>query len=461
MAATNSFKELFKSGRVVPKRLYEEISNLVAGAMDTIGDGDTDSTKVEGFVTSRNAADSSMYVPVAASSGYERLWKIAGSVTSNNGGYFEALYANAKVPAGATPGGTVRGSESKMTVEGNMAASAEAHGALGKVNVAGTAGQVDTAIGVESLIETESSGTINQAYGFLADTGTAMSATTAAAYGIRDTTGGLWDYGLDANGVTFNTSGVEIRGRNAETISNETNGKWDFGSANLQTTGRVIAPKINDTDTDTLQLVGEVTTRNAADSSMYVPVTASSGHERGMKVAYSLDGANDGGYFEALYVNARANAATITGPVRAIEAKTTVNADLAAGAEAVGTYNKITAANGSEVASAVGVDVLFEETGTGAITSGTGIRVNSATGAMDYALDVSGDYRAGAIKMPLKSSSAVTDEALAADFGVAEGAATDARFMGFKKDTGDGNKMYPVYLIEGQYYIGTALTAAS
>jgi len=52
------------------------------------------------------------------------------------------------------------------------------------------------------------------------------------------------DYGLDFNdraNVVINTA--EIRGSNGETIDNTTDGEWDFGAANIATTGTLAAKK--------------------------------------------------------------------------------------------------------------------------------------------------------------------------------------------------------------------------
>jgi hypothetical protein len=219
---------------------------------------------------------------------------------------------------------------------------------------------------------------------------------------------------------------------------------------------------IGNGDTDSTKVEGFVTTRNAADSSMYVPVAATSGYERGFKVAYAPV-SNDGGYFDSLYVNTKvASTSTPGGELRAIEAKTTIEGNCAAGAVATALYAKVNVSGASaEVSQAYGIDILLEEESSGTITAGTGIRVQGGAGAIHYALDVSGDYGKGAINMPYKSAAGVTDELLASSFGVAEGSAADARFMGLHKDTNDSNKVYPVYMVEGQYLIGAALTAAS
>ena len=219
--------------------------------------------------------------------------------------------------------------------------------------------------------------------------------------------------------------------------------------------------EINMDDDADLQIGGTVSTRNAADNSMYVPVAASLAHERLWKVAGKVT-ANNGGYFDALYANASTTTTATGGEIRGVEAKATILADMDAGSIATGVYAKVNVSGASaEVGKAIGVDVLLEEESSGTITEGTGIRVQGGAGAIHYGVDVSGDYGAGAIKMPYKSGAGVTDEILAAAgaFGVAE-AGTDARVMGFHKDTADANKIYLVAMVEGQYVIALMTAAA-
>lgn len=220
---------------------------------------------------------------------------------------------------------------------------------------------------------------------------------------------------------------------------------------------------IGDSDTDNTKIKGFITTRNNADTSMYVPVADSSGYERLFKLASEIT-ANAGGYFETLFVNTKvAAASTMAGIARAIEAKVSVYGDMAAGAEVAAALAKINVSGASaEVAHAIGLDVLLEEEDSGTITKGTGIRVQGGQGAIDFGVDVSGDYRQAGLKQAIKDSAGITDEALATAFGIAEAVdVTAAGFIGYARNTSDGNKIYPVYLILGQFYLGAEITAAA
>jgi hypothetical protein len=74
-------------------------------------------------------------------------------------------------------------------------------------------------------------------------TGTTIPAAFKAV-SVRSTAGGGFDYGIDFNdeaGYGENIQTAEIRGMNGETIDNTTDGEWDFGAANLVTTGNITA----------------------------------------------------------------------------------------------------------------------------------------------------------------------------------------------------------------------------
>lgn len=261
------------------------------------------------------------------------------------------------------------------------------------------------------------------------------------------------DYGIDMNGKTITSKSMRLE--NGETIGNGTDGVVDIS-------GKLDVPQIGNGDTDSTKIGGFLTTRNNADSSMYIPVATTSGNERGMKVCYApVD--NDGGYFDALFANVKvASDSTPSGIVRAVEAKATVEGNMGASAEAHGIYSKVNVSGASaEVSKAIGVDILLEEESSGTITEGTGLRVQGGSGAVHYGIDVSGDYGAGAVKVPYVSVAGIGASTLASAFGVAEGAATDARYMGIAKDTNDSNKLYEVYMIEGAYKYGAALTDAT
>jgi hypothetical protein len=141
------------------------ITNAGVLKITKIAAADADASKVFGLISTRNAADNSMYVPVATTSGYERGMKVAYAPVVNDGGYFDALYANVKVASTSTPDGIVRALEAKATIEGNMGASAEAHAVLAKINVSGASAEVSKGIGVDVVLEEESSGTLTEGIG--------------------------------------------------------------------------------------------------------------------------------------------------------------------------------------------------------------------------------------------------------------------------------------------------------
>lgn len=198
------------------------------------------------------------------------------------------------------------------------------------------------------------------------------------------------------------------------------------------------------------KLVGEFSTRNAADNSMYNSIAASLGHERGIIAAYDVI-ANDGGYFDALYANVRSGGVT-GGELRGIEAKASIAHNMEAGAKAQAVYAKIAVAADAEIAEAYGVDVLLEETGTGAITKGTGIRVQGGAGAIDYAADFSGLYRNMAMKLPYATGAGEDAAAFVAGFGTsADGdVAGDSGIVGLFMDSGDSS-LHLVVKVEGRY----------
>jgi hypothetical protein len=207
---------------------------------------------------------------------------------------------------------------------------------------------------------------------------------------------------------------------------------------------------LNLDDDGTTKIGGFVTTRNEGDTSMYVPVAATSGYERGVKIAFAPV-SNNGGYFDALYVNTKvASTSTPAGELRASEHKVTIEGNCAAGAVATGVYAKVNVSGASaEVAQAYGIDILLEEESSGTITAGTGIRVQGGAGAIDYAADFSGDYRTAAVKLPYKTGAAIDSAGLAAGFGIAEGG-SQTGIVGFFKDT-DDSKFYLVAMMEGAY----------
>ena len=214
-------------------------------------------------------------------------------------------------------------------------------------------------------------------------------------------------------------------------------------------TASVDTPKLNTADADTLKIGGEVSTRNAADNSMYVPVTDSASHERLWKIAAS-PAANGGGYFETVYINTKV-AANMAGTIRASEHKVSVTGTAAQSGEVAAVLAKVNAADSATVASAIGVDVLLEEEGTAAIASGIGVRVQGGAGVIDYAIDASGLYRKAALKIPKATGAAITAATLNAAFGITEGdLAGDDAFVGLYADGGD-SAIKAVFKYAGRY----------
>lgn len=222
-----------------------------------------------------------------------------------------------------------------------------------------------------------------------------------------------------------------------------------------ETIDRLDATKIGDGNTDSTKIEGFVTTRNAADSSMYVPVADSSGLERLWKLASEIT-ANAGGYFETLYVNTKvAAASTMAGIVRGMESKLSVYGNMGSGAEGAAILAKVNVSGASaEIASAIGVDVLLEEEDSGTITKGTGVRVQGGAGAIDYGIDISGDYRQAALKIPEKSAD-ITEPPTAAEiataFGLTEDTA-DSGLIGTLTGSGGGDtKIYAIFAVAGKF----------
>jgi hypothetical protein len=174
-----------KSLRAYKDREKALIDNS-SGTVTAIATDDDDSTKVHGFITSRNNADNSMYVPVADSSGYERLWKLASEITANAGGYFETLFVNTQVAVTSTMAGIVRGMESKLTVLGNMGANAEGVGILAKVTAKGATAEVAHAIGVDVALEEDTSGTITKGTGIRVGGGAGVVTEGIDVSGVYD-----------------------------------------------------------------------------------------------------------------------------------------------------------------------------------------------------------------------------------------------------------------------------------
>jgi hypothetical protein len=221
------------------------------------------------------------------------------------------------------------------------------------------------------------------------------------------------------------------------------------GAGTISTAGVLKITKIAAVDADASKIFGLVSTRNAADSSMYVPVTDSSGYERGWKVCFA-PAANGGGYFESLYVNTKV-AASMAGTLRGAEDKVSVTGTANASGEVVASYSKINVETGATVASAIGHDIEIDPEGSATVTAGTGLRVKDSA-KWKHAIDVSGtSYSGGAILLPSGSQAGKTRTLLATAFGCAYNSA-GASLVGVHVDTGDSNKRYAMFKDGTDFY---------
>jgi len=228
------------------KKMYTVIealrSDLEGGDIEILGESDADEIRLNGKFTSRNNANSSMYVPVAAASTTPYGLRYAIDVPSSPGlgaGYLNAAFFNGRVSSDGdeTITGTIRGAEAKATVyQSDMGNGSYAEGLLGKVSVSSSPAQVDYGVGVHSYLENSGANTsITNAYGFLAEAASPLSKTLSSAFAAKDVSGGVFMYGLDLDACTGLTA--DIRGMYGETIKNTTDGYWDFGAAKVKGTG--------------------------------------------------------------------------------------------------------------------------------------------------------------------------------------------------------------------------------
>lgn len=210
-------------------------------AVDIIGESNTGDTRIIGYTTSRNLADTSMYVPIAAASTTPYGFRYAVDVPTSPGmgaGYLNAGFFNGRVSASSPYAvGTIRGLEGKATITAsNMQDGSYAEGVIGKVSVSSSPAQVDYGVGVHSYLENSGANTsITNAFGFLAEAASPLSTTRASAFAAKDVTGGVFKYGLDLDDCTGLTA--DIVGMNGETIKNTTDGYWDFGTGKVIGTG--------------------------------------------------------------------------------------------------------------------------------------------------------------------------------------------------------------------------------
>ena len=237
----------------------------------------------------------------------------------------------------------------------------------------------------------------------------------------------------------------------------------DSGSAvvaSVDSDGKALFTAINLVDAGTLKIGGLISTRDAADDSMYIPVAnTTAGTERGMKVCYA-PGANGGGYFESLYANTKVNA-SMAGTVRAAEFKTSVTGTANSSGETTALLAKLDVEAGATIASGIGLDVMVDNETSGTVTKAVGLRVQSGgtlnSEVIHNAIDVSGNYKNGAIKMPFATASSSGAPSLAqcvTAFGAAanKGPSTTAVKIGYWKDSGASGHLWEVSAYNGGYF---------
>lgn len=225
--------------------------------------------------------------------------------------------------------------------------------------------------------------------------------------------------------------------------------------------------QIGNSDTDESHIDGTVHTRNAAGTSDYIPLTAKTANCFATRYSANAATVLGDGYTNAGFDNLRIYNCTPTGEARGRECKISVYGDMGEGSWAQGLYGKVTVGSSpqGQVDNAAALYGYVEATSPAAIGSAYGVYVDAASPVnattvygvgvesnteIDYALDISGNYKIGAAKMPFKTVSPISASALATAFGVAEGSTAEALFMGYCKDSAD-SKVYHVAMLDGKY----------
>jgi hypothetical protein len=241
----------------------------------TIGDATTDVTTLNGSITSDQA------LTAAATQFYLRS---SNTVTS---GTFNNLRARAQSTAAGASTAEFRG------VYGQAVTNASLYGGTGTGVFANFIGKnaSTTVTGRALFAEAETEATASALtnlyagyfrtkvhlspttdyYGIMIDNEKMATGYTADAYiGLKSTTWGAGvtsaTYGIDMNAVT-GLGTADIRGHEGEIIFNDPDGTWDFGAANLTTTGKITAGAdiqvtdqvdiIDGTDTFTLKVASD------------------------------------------------------------------------------------------------------------------------------------------------------------------------------------------------------------
>lgn len=201
----------------------------------SLNDAITDNTYVYGqmrtYDGTDNWADISSVSALGRGNGWHAAYKILGWGT---GTQFQALFANAQVSATMATTNTIHGAELKATASNGNNHLGTAIGAYGKLTIKDTGSQLAAGYPFYSIIDVNNSGVITDSASYYAELSGETTLGTVSV--LKTKSGDTWDYGLDFNGATLTN---DIVGQNAETITNSPNGEWDFGSANLDTSGTV------------------------------------------------------------------------------------------------------------------------------------------------------------------------------------------------------------------------------
>jgi len=207
----------------------------------TLGDAITDNIYVYGQMRSYDGTDNWADISDVSALGRGNGWHSAYNITGwGSSSDFQALFANTQVTATMPTTRTIYGIEGKSTFKAVVGTgNATGIGIMGKV-VAKTTATIPEGYGIYSRVETDGSNdVITAGANFMADLDNSGTITTSRViYTEADT----WTYGLDLSAGTFTN---DIVGQNSETISNSPNGEWDFGSANLDTSGDIEGDDLN------------------------------------------------------------------------------------------------------------------------------------------------------------------------------------------------------------------------
>lgn len=228
----------------------------VAGDMTVAGDTNIDDVDLTGDVTlgstmadkinirgqmltydgTDNWTDIANVGALSRATGWHNAYKITGWGTGTG---FQALFANTQVSATMGSGKTAYGIEGKATASNGYNHAGMGIGIYGKMTVKDTGTKLATGYPFYSIIDVNNSAVITNSANYYAELSGESTLGTVSL--LKAKAGDTWDYGLDLAGATLTN---DIVGQNSETISNSPNGEWDFGSANLDTSGDIEATNI-------------------------------------------------------------------------------------------------------------------------------------------------------------------------------------------------------------------------